>query len=77
MTTVGPESDQGEKEKESITSKGNSKQLKMWFNNCDVLTISKLHELPSLILIGNPDIVCLSEVNPKHFQRTLTLSLSI
>ena len=68
------ESNQGEKEKGRITSSGNSKQLKIWYNNCDVLTISKLHELSSLTLIKNLDIACLSEVTSKNFQRTLTLS---
>ena len=71
---MGTKSNQVEKEKESITSRGNSKKLKIWYNNCDVLTISKLHELPSLILMENPDIVCLPKVKPKNFQRTLTLS---
>ena len=45
--TVGPKSSQGEKEKESITSRANSKQLKIRYSNCDVLTTSKLHELSS------------------------------
>ena len=71
--TVGPESSQGEKEKESITSRGTSKQLNIWYDNCGVLAASKLHELSLLILIENPDVVCLSEVTPKNFQRTLTL----
>ena len=75
--TVGAESSQGEKDKESITSRRNSKQLKIWYSNCDVLITPKLHELSPLIFIQNPDIVCLSEVKPKNFQRTLSLNIAL
>ena len=44
------------------------------YSYCDGLTTPKLHELPSLFLIENQDIICLSEVKQNFFQRTLTCS---
>ena len=44
------------------------------YSYCDVLTTPKLHELSSLFKTENQEIICLSEVKPKNFQRTLTHS---
>ena len=55
----------------SITN--TDKQLKIWFTNCDVFNISKQQELCSRIASNSPDIICLLEVKPKNFRRTLSL----
>ena len=46
----------------------------IWYSYCDVLATPKLHELSSLFLTENQEIICLSQVKPKNFQRTLTHS---
>ena len=56
---------------ESITSK--DKQLKIWFTNCDVFNTSKQQELCSRVATNSPNIICLLEVKPKNFGRTLSL----
>ena len=55
----------------SITS--TDKQLKIWFTNYDVFNISKQQELCSRVATNSPDIICLLEVKPKNFSRTLSL----
>ena len=56
-----------------INESSNSKQLKVWYSNGDVLTTDKLNELKVQIDCGYPDIVCIDEVKPKNFIRTLSL----
>ena len=40
--------------------------LKIWYTNADTLTPSKLSELESNIKASHPDIICITEVNPKN-----------
>ena len=48
-------------------------QLKIWYTNTDVFTINKLHKLSSCITDEFPDKICIAEVKPKNFKRTLSL----
>ena len=47
--------------------------MKVWYSNADVLTTDKLNELKVQIDSDYPDIVCIAEVKPKNFIRTLSL----
>ena len=60
-------------EKGKSNYKHGIQQLKIWYTNNDVFTMNKLHELPSCITDEFPDIICIAEVKPKNFKRTLSL----
>ena len=52
-----------------------SKKLKIWFSNVDVLTSDKMNELKIKVNENNDvDILMLSEIKPKNYNRTLTIS---
>ena len=55
------------------SDRSKSKPLKVWYTNCDVLTSLKIQELSVNIDHFHPDIICITEVKPKNYQRTLTL----
>ena len=46
--------------------------LQIWYTNADTLTKSKMSELESSIKISHPDIICITEVNPKNPQEDVT-----
>ena len=48
-------------------------QLKIWYANTDVFTFNKLYELHGCITDEFPEIICIAEVKPKNFKRTLPL----
>ena len=60
-------------EKGKSNYKHGIQQLKIWYTNNDVFTMNKLYELPSCITDEFPDIICIAEVKPKNFKRTLSL----
>ena len=67
----------GQKNSESdkikkINESSSTKQLKVWYSNADVFTTDKLNELKGQIYCDYPDIVCIAEVKPKNFIRTLS-----
>ena len=60
-------------EKGKSNYKHGKQQLKIWYTNTDVFTMNKLHKLSSRITDEFPDIICIAEVKPKNFKRTLSL----
>ena len=52
---------------------GGKQQLKIWYTNTDVFIMDKLHELSSRTTDEFPDIICIAEVKPTNFKRTLSL----
>ena len=61
------------KTKKINNSSGSKQQLKVWYSNADVLTTDKLNELKGQIDCDYSNIVCIAEVKPKNFIRTLSL----
>ena len=71
-TCVGQKNSESE-EKGKSNYKHGKQQLKIWYTNTNVFTTNKLHELSSRITDEFPDIICIAEVKPKNFKRTLSL----
>ena len=69
---MGQKNSESDKTKK-INESSNSKQLKVCYSNADVLATDKLNELKVQIDFDYPDIVCIAEVKPKNFIRTLSL----
>ena len=70
---MGNKNSKSEKKGKSNYEHG-KKQLNIWYAKTDVFTINKLHELSSRITDEFPDIICIAEVKPKNFKRTLSLT---
>ena len=71
-THMGQKNSEGDKTKK-INESSNSKHLKVWYSNADVLITDKLNELEVQIDCDYPDIACIAEVKPKNFIRTFSL----
>ena len=68
---MGQKNSESDKTKK-INESSSSKQLKVWYSNSDVFTTDKLNELKGQIDCDYPDLVCIAEVKPKNFIRTLS-----
>ena len=51
--------------------------LKVWNTNADALTSSKLNELEASASNEHPDIICITEVNPKNAENCVDEALNI
>ena len=40
--------------------------IKLWYTNADILTAHKLNELQAHVKLEHPDIICITEVEPKN-----------
>ena len=69
---MGQKNCEGGKTKKKNNSSG-SKQLKVGYSYAGVLTTDEQYELKGQIDCDYPDIVCITEVKPKNFVRTLSL----
>ena len=69
---MGQKNSESDKTKK-ISESSSSKQLKIWYSNADVFTTDKLNELKGQLDCDYPDVVCIAEVKPKNFIRTLSL----
>ena len=58
--------------KAAINPTRKKSMLKIVFTNADVLTSHKMQELKILIAQDKPDIIAISEVKPKNFERVRT-----